>query len=51
MHQNEIEKNKNRDKACKEKLIEMGWDVVIVWECELKDKESLLRKLKLIFGK
>ena len=48
---NKIEKNKNRDKACKEKLIEMGWDVVIVWECELKDKESLLRKMKLIFGK
>ena len=33
---NKIEGNVSRDKLTTEKLQELGWNVVIVWECELK---------------
>ena len=31
-----IEKNKKRDKEEHQKLAEMGWHVIVVWECQLK---------------
>ena len=33
---NKIEKNKLRDKRNKEKLKQMGWRVMTIWECQLK---------------
>lgn len=42
--------NKERDKLSTEQLRSMGWKVIIVWECEIKDgsfKEKLLRELEL----
>ena len=35
---NKILQNKNRDAKTYEKLTNMGWKVVIVWECQLKKK-------------
>lgn len=32
-----LERNKQRDKENIEKLQSLGWNVIIVWECELKD--------------
>jgi DNA mismatch endonuclease (patch repair protein) len=31
-----IKRNKERDKEEQKKLAEMGWHVIVVWECELK---------------
>ena len=31
-----IEKNKKRDKEEHQKLAEMGWHVIVIWECQLK---------------
>lgn len=32
-----IDSNKNRDLRTRTALIESGWDVLILWECELKN--------------
>ena len=37
--------NTQRDKLNHIKLTELGWKVVIVWECELRNKTDLVRKL------
>ena len=34
-----IETNISRDKRKKSQLEEMGWNVIVVWECELRPKE------------
>lgn len=39
-------KNKIRDALHLSKLHEMGWKVLVVWECELKETDILLQKLK-----
>lgn len=31
-----ISRNRERDKAEQKKLAEMGWHVIVVWECQLK---------------
>jgi len=51
-----IEKNKIRDKANIEKLEEMGWNIFVLWECQIKaDFEetmvSLLEKINQIKNK
>ena len=33
---NKIERNKQRDERQKERLHQMGWNVLTVWECQLK---------------
>lgn len=43
--QAKIQRNVNRDKTNIAKLESMGWQVLIVWECELKDIETLKSKL------
>ena len=41
-------KNKERDEKKKRQLKQMGWNVIVVWECQLKGEEKLpaLEKLK-----
>ncbi len=41
-----LEKNVERDKGTQLALTELGWRVIIVWECELKDIEKLKDRLK-----
>ena len=36
--QQKIERNRQRDKETRAKLIEKGWNVITVWECDLRDK-------------
>lgn len=45
--ENKLYRNKERDKRNQEKLEEMGWNVIIVWECQLKKdkREQTLEKL------
>ena len=42
-----IQRNVERDESNKRQLISMGWNVLVVWECQLKKKtiESTMRKL------
>ncbi len=36
-----LEKTKKRDTENQRKLISSGWQVLIIWECQLKDLETL----------
>lgn len=36
-----IQRNVERDKDHLERLKELGWSVLIIWECEIKDLERL----------
>ena len=36
-----FEKNKLRDREKQAKLREMGWDCLVVWECQLRDVDGL----------
>ncbi len=40
-----IEANKERDLRSIAALLEMGWNVAIVWQCELRDVTALVAKL------
>lgn len=43
-----IENNKKRDKSNKIKLKKMGWDYLVIWQCEIKKSstEKLQKKIK-----
>lgn len=41
-----LEGNKKRDSIAQEKLRALGWDVLTIWECQLRDLDTL--KLKII---
>jgi len=36
-----IERNRERDRFNLKRLEALGWKVLVVWQCELKDKEAL----------
>jgi len=42
---NKIEGNRRRDARKRRQLKSLGWKIVIVWECELKQPERLSEKL------
>jgi len=37
--------NRKRDRLNERRLVSAGWDVVTVWECELKEQAKLQRRL------
>ena len=41
-----LNKNIERDKQHLKQLRESGWDVLVVWQCELKDVDRLIEKLQ-----
>jgi DNA mismatch endonuclease, patch repair protein len=40
-----IARNMTRDENNAKLLLEMGWISLVIWECELKDKERLVKRL------
>ncbi|ATE67426.1 very short patch repair endonuclease [Rhizorhabdus dicambivorans] len=48
--ESKLEGNRARDTANEAKLEEMGWKVLTVWECELRDLEQLGNKLSGFIG-
>lgn len=40
-----IERNKERDKNNVEKLQNEGWQVLVIWECEIQDRKVLTNRL------
>ncbi len=41
-----LDKNMKRDEQTETELKKQGWNVLTVWDCEIKDKDSLIQKLK-----
>lgn len=45
-----ISRNKERDIRSQEALRSMGWDVLVIWECQIKDREALCERLKVFLS-
>lgn len=45
-----LSKNAARDKGNIEKLTQLGWKVLIVWECEARKPDTVARKLLVFLG-
>jgi DNA mismatch endonuclease (patch repair protein) len=43
--QSKLLRNKNRDKANIRALNTKGWETVTLWECELRDKQQILKAI------
>jgi DNA mismatch endonuclease (patch repair protein) len=41
-----LDRNMIRDRENVQKLEYLGWKVLVVWECEIKDREKLVERLK-----
>ena len=46
-----LEGNRKRDRRAAGLLRREGWDVLVVWECELRDVEKIERKIKKFLGR
>jgi DNA mismatch endonuclease (patch repair protein) len=40
-----LDRNIERDKSNQQKLEELGWQVLVVWECQIKDRAALTQRL------
>lgn len=45
-----LDANRRRDIRDQAALVERGWEVLIIWECELGDKEKLTREIVNFLG-
>lgn len=45
-----LDRNIERDKVNQETLRKMGWKVIVIWECETKDRQDLDVRLKKYLG-
>lgn len=43
---NKINSNIERDKKNQYKLEKLGWKIIIIWQCKLKNKKMMTKKLK-----
>ena len=41
-----LERNHRRDKVVRRKLRKLGWKVLVVWECQLKNREAVAERLR-----
>lgn len=41
-----LEGNRRRDRENKEKLTDLGWEVLEIWECEVGDLEKIAERIK-----
>jgi len=41
-----ISRNRQRDAAHQQRLLELGWRSLIIWECELKDLPAARRRIQ-----
>ena len=49
--QEKFNRNVDRDKKNESALRRLGWNVIVLWECELKKKDSLINLPDLILSK
>jgi DNA mismatch endonuclease (patch repair protein) len=45
-----LTKNQSRDAANQSHLKDEGWDLLVIWECELKDISAVKRKVRDFLG-
>lgn len=45
-----LDANERRDRAKQAVLLALGWNVLILWECELKDVDDLTRRVRDFLG-
>lgn len=45
-----IKRNRSRDESTTRALRELGWNVLVIWECETKDADALERRLRNFLG-
>jgi DNA mismatch endonuclease, patch repair protein len=43
-------KNRERDERAYLELADKGWDVLVLWECEIRNREAVSDRLKLFLG-
>lgn len=43
--QKKFDENVERDRKVQKKLEDMGWKIIIIWECELKDLDTLADRI------
>jgi DNA mismatch endonuclease (patch repair protein) len=48
--QDKFDRNVRRDEENAEKLEQLGWRVMVVWECETKDADALQASLRAFLG-
>lgn len=41
-----IERNCTRDKECQKKLGNLGWKILVIWECEVKNLDRLEQQVR-----
>ncbi len=47
---NKISDNKARDQKNIEKLRNEGWNVILIWQCEIKNKTNREKRMELLLG-
>lgn len=45
-----FEANVKRDKAVTKELSQLGWKQIVLWECRIKNKDQITKKLKSLIG-
>lgn len=48
--QPKLEGNRGRDLRNQQKLEELGWEVMVVWECQLRELEALKARIRRFLG-
>lgn len=46
-----LERNVSRDAKVQARLAELGWDALVIWECETRDRPSVAARLMRFLGK
>lgn len=46
-----LARNRERDAAAAQALKALGWRVMIVWECQIRDKQALTRRIVRFLGR
>ncbi|WP_245265215.1 very short patch repair endonuclease [Microvirga flocculans] len=45
-----FERNRERDAVNLERLTELGWEALVIWECQTRDREALTRLIHNFLG-
>lgn len=45
-----LSRNLVRDATSHEALLYMGWEIITIWECEMKDDDALRDRLRVFLG-
>jgi DNA mismatch endonuclease (patch repair protein) len=46
-----LQRNAARDREHQQRLTALGWQVLVIWECELTDMQALMERVRKFLGK